>query len=121
MSCNFIYTRDGKFLIKHIFAFHIIKNNFYFYYPPIAFNSSPPFHKRFLLHWDWDGSPTLLRTARLPSCLQVRSSHWQTNVIPSQCPAASIHQLHQMPDPLVSISNSILIAFTIMEYHHICR
>ena len=80
MSCDFIFTRDGKFLIKHIFAFHIIKNNFYFYYP----DSNHLHLIRFLLHlqWDWDGSPPLLRTARLPSRLLVWSSHCQP--LPSQ-------------------------------------
>ena len=43
MSCNFISVSDAKFLIKYIFAFHIIKNNFYFFYRPIAIPSSPPF------------------------------------------------------------------------------
>lgn len=89
MSCDFIYTCCGKFLIKDIFT---------------------SISKRFLLHlnWDLDGSAaTRNRTARLPSSLLVWSSHCH----PSLMSAASLHQLHQIPDPLVSISNSILIAF----------
>lgn len=83
MSCDFIFTCDAKFLIKYIFTFHIIKNN-YFFIPPIAFTSLTSIPIRFLLHlhWDWDGSPPLLRTDGLPSSLLVWSSHWQP--LPSQ-------------------------------------
>ena len=57
MSCDFIFTYDAKFLIKYIFTFHIIKNNYFFLSPDsnLHFASIPI---RFLHHlnWDWDGS-----------------------------------------------------------------
>ena len=118
MSCDFIFVHDAKFLIKYIFAFHIIKNNYFFFSPDSnLLSASIPIRFLHHLNWDWDGSPPLLRTARLPVhppdlVIPLAAS----NVIPTRSPAVSIHQLHQMPDPIVPISNSILIAFSIKEF-----
>ena len=116
MSCDFIFTRDGKFLIKHIFAFHIIKKIkfIFFLLSPDSNHLCSSISLRCLLHlhWDWDGSPPLLRTARLPSSLLVRSSHWQPHPIARRqhsptSPDASSTRVHiEFP----------LIAFTIRRF-----
>lgn len=120
MSCDFIFVHDAKFLIKHIFTFHIIKNN-YFFIPPIAFTSITI---RFLLHlhWDWDGSlRTVMVRRRRSEPTDFRPASWSGHPTGSRCYPIPIarcqhHQLHQMPDPLVSISNSLPIAFPIREF-----
>jgi hypothetical protein len=58
----------------------------------------------------------MTRTDRLhqPDLVIPLAAQYHPNAIPVS--AASIHQLHQIPDPLVPISNSILIAFTIKEF-----
>lgn len=102
MSCDFIFVHDAKFLIKYIFTFHILKNN-YFFFHPIAITHPIPI--RFLLHLkcDGDGSQPLTRTDGLPT--HTRLSHCQAHCHPSA--RRSLHQLHHMADPLVPILNSL--------------
>ena len=84
MSCDFIFTYDAKFLIKYIFTFHIIKNNYFFLSPDsnLHFASIPI---RFLHHlnWDWDGSQpddANRQTSRPDQVIPLSSP------LPSHCP-----------------------------------
>ena len=100
MSCNFISVSDAKFLIKYIFAFHIIKNNFYFF---LSTDSNPLFTSipsRYLLHLNWDGDGSQPPTE--PSGFQYIPA---PTVKPKPAAAAIIHQFLHVTDPLIPISN----------------
>lgn len=99
MSCDFIFVRVAKFHIKHIFAFHIIKNN-YFLFHPIAFTSSSPSHK--------DPSPSQLGLGWFDAAAPNRQPSRPDQVfplaspLPSQCPIPVLTnftrcQIHSCP------------------------
>lgn len=100
MSCDFISVSDAKFLIKYIFAFHIIKNNFYFFYRPIAITSSPPFPQGTL---SISTGIAMVRSHR-PNR---RASHpsLSPTVKPKPSATDSIHQFLHVAEPLMPISN----------------
>ena len=88
----------------HLHIAYYKKIIFIFHFPDSNHLLHPPIPIRFLLHLkcDGDGSPPLTRTDGLPT--HTRLSHCLAHCHPSA--RRSLHQLHQMPDPLVTISNS---------------
>jgi hypothetical protein len=117
MSCDFISVSDAKFLIKYIFAFHIIKNNFYFFLATDSNHLFTSIPTRYLLHLnrDCDGSQPLTEPSGCPSIPAPLSSpsqqpqpaftistRWQIHSCPSLIPPDNI------PDQEVSPPDSRL-------------
>ena len=92
MSCDFIFTCDAKFLIKYIFTFHILKNN-YFFFRPIAITR---------LHSHKVPSPSQLGLGWFAAAAPNRQTSRPDQVIPlaAQC-HPSIRRQHSptSPDP----------------------
>ena len=114
MSCDFIFVHDAKFLIKHIFALHIIKkNNFYFLLSPDS---------NLHLHSHKVPSPSQLELGWFAAAAPNRQTSRPDLVKPAGSPSpppvsiTNAHQTHQMPDPILPIPNSLLIVIPIREF-----